>query len=306
MTHEEARELLELAAAEPDGFERLAAGDRPEAAILAGHLAACPSCRAEHDALRRLAAILRTVLPELPAADLRDRTLAAVAALGRPRGAARVAPLGAAGVDARAVRESAATEPAAATLAPAELALEPERGAARGPITLVPQAVGLGWRGRRLRVVGLAAALLVALTAGLVVGMQSREGELRRQDAAAAALEHLAVTSLDVAAAPDAAIVALASSGGRAEGRVLFSAASRRLVVIASGLAPPPADREYRCWVEIGGARIAVGKMAFADDLAYWAGPAAVLAAGSPTRFGISLVPVDATQPGEPVLEGQP
>src|SRR5262245_64619409 len=41
MEHTEARELLELAAVEPDGFERLAAGDTAEAAALAGHLAGC-------------------------------------------------------------------------------------------------------------------------------------------------------------------------------------------------------------------------------------------------------------------------
>ena len=31
---------------------------------------------------------------------------------------------------------------------------------------------------------------------------------------------------------------------------------------------------EYRCWVEIDGARQSVGKMFFSADLAYWVGPA--------------------------------
>lgn len=274
MTHEEALELLELAAAEPDGFERLAAGDRPEAAALAGHLAGCPTCRAEHEALRRLAGVLQTVLSELPADDLRDRTLTAVAELGRPRG-------GGAGTSTGPAPEPGLRRPAAGT-----------PGRAR--------------RRRLLRVAGLAAALLVALGVGLVAGLQSREGDVRGRDLVVGALERLAATSLDVAAAPDAVTVALAAPNGRAEGRVLFSAASRRLVVVASGLEPPPAGREYRCWVEVGGERIAVGRMVFAADLAYWAGPAEALAAGSPTRFGISLVAVDATEPGEPVLEGRP
>lgn len=268
MTHDEALELLELAAAEPGGFERLAAGDRPEAVALAGHLAGCPRCRAEHDALRRLVAILEIVLPELPAEDLRERTLATVAELGRPRGAAAVG--------------------GAAVAAP------------------VTPAAGRDRRRRPLRVAGLAAAILVAVGVGLVVGAQSREGDIRRRDLVVGALERLAVTSLDLAAIPDASTVALAASNGRAEGRVLFSTATRQLVVVATGLEPPPADREYRCWVEVAGARTVVGRMVVADDLAYWAGPAQALAAGPPTRFGISLVTVGATEPGPPVLEGRP
>ena len=276
MTHEEALELLELAAAEPEGFERLAAGDRPEAAALAGHLAGCPSCRAEHDALRRLAVVLRTVLPELPADDLRERTLATVAALGRER-------------PARGAPEPAAVEPAAAA-APA-----------------LPARIPSGRRPGLVRAVGLAAAILLAVGAGFMVGAQTRDGDLRREALVVGALERLAATSLAVAGAPDARTVALAAPDGRAEGRILFSATTRQLVVVASGLAPPPAGREYRCWVEIGGARTAVGRMVFAASLAYWAGPAEVLAPPAvPTGFGISLVATGTTGPGEPVLEGRP
>ena len=47
MDHAEARELLEIAAIEPGGFARLVAGDTPEAAALAGHLAGCADCAAE-------------------------------------------------------------------------------------------------------------------------------------------------------------------------------------------------------------------------------------------------------------------
>jgi len=276
MTHEEALELLELAAAEPEGFERLAAGDRPEAAALAGHLAGCPSCRAEHDALRRLAVVLRTVLPELPADDLRERTLATVAALGRER-------------PARGAPEPAAVEPAAAA-APA-----------------LPARIPSGRRPGLVRAVGLAAAILLAVGAGFMAGAQTRDGDLRREALVVGALERLAATSLAVAGAPDARTVALAAPDGRAEGRILFSATTRQLVVVASGLAPPPAGREYRCWVEIGGTRTAVGRMVFAASLAYWAGPAEVLAPpAAPTGFGISLVEAGTTEPGEPVLEGRP
>ncbi len=86
MEHAEARELLEIAALEPDGFDRLAAGDTAEAAALAGHVAGCSECAAELERLRRASAVIREAVRTAPSADLRDRTLAYVAAVGRPRG----------------------------------------------------------------------------------------------------------------------------------------------------------------------------------------------------------------------------
>src|SRR5437667_1044378 len=88
MTDDEARELLAGAAVEPGGMERLIAGDTPDAAALAGHLAACPECTEEFDRLRRSATVLRAVIATQPPDDLKERTLAFVAAVGRPRGAA--------------------------------------------------------------------------------------------------------------------------------------------------------------------------------------------------------------------------
>ena len=44
MDHDAVREQLELAAVEPDGLERLMAGDTPTAQAVAGHLAGCPAC----------------------------------------------------------------------------------------------------------------------------------------------------------------------------------------------------------------------------------------------------------------------
>src|SRR5688500_15009206 len=87
MEHAEARELLEIAAVEPGGFDRLAAGDTAEAAALAGHVAGCLECAAELERLRRASAVIREAVRTAPSADLRDRTLAYVAAVGRPRGA---------------------------------------------------------------------------------------------------------------------------------------------------------------------------------------------------------------------------
>ena len=44
---------MEIAAAEPDGLDRLMAGDTSEAAAVAGHLAGCEACAGELMRLRR-------------------------------------------------------------------------------------------------------------------------------------------------------------------------------------------------------------------------------------------------------------
>src|ERR687884_384064 len=99
MDHAEAREILELAAVEPDGLARLTAGDTPESAALAGHLAGCPECTQEMARLRRVAGIVRGVVRTTPPPELRDRTLAFVRAVGRDRSAAAgVAPAPAAAI----------------------------------------------------------------------------------------------------------------------------------------------------------------------------------------------------------------
>src|SRR3954463_16550537 len=85
MEHAEAREILEFAAVEPNGLARLMAGDTPEAGLLASHLAGCDDCTAEMARLRREAGILRGVMRTTPPADLKDRTLELVRAVGRDR-----------------------------------------------------------------------------------------------------------------------------------------------------------------------------------------------------------------------------
>src|SRR3954464_14414461 len=85
MDHEETREQLELAAVEPGGLDRLMAGDTPLAQSVAGHLAGCESCTAELGRLRRSSGIIRADLHEMPPADLKSRTLAAIRAEGVQR-----------------------------------------------------------------------------------------------------------------------------------------------------------------------------------------------------------------------------
>ena len=88
MDHNEVREILEDAAIEPGGLERLMAGDTPTASIVAGHLAGCPDCAEELERLRRTVGLIAPAVRAVPPPELRERTLAFVAAVGRPRGGA--------------------------------------------------------------------------------------------------------------------------------------------------------------------------------------------------------------------------
>ena len=106
MDHSEARELLDLAAVEPGGLDRLMAGDTPAAISLAGHLAGCPTCVDEYGRLRQVSAALRDVIATQPPAELRDRTLAFIAAVGRPRGETAAGAIPVPGVDPRPGRRS--------------------------------------------------------------------------------------------------------------------------------------------------------------------------------------------------------
>jgi hypothetical protein len=135
MEHSEVRELLEDAAIEPGGLERLMAGDTPTASIVAGHLAGCADCSEELERLRRSVGLIRPTVQLVPPPELKERTLAYVAALGRPRSSA---------VDA---------DPAGAQVG------APIRSIA----TAAPTPISTRWRpGRRGWLASVAAALIVA------------------------------------------------------------------------------------------------------------------------------------------------
>jgi hypothetical protein len=292
MEHAEALELVELAAVEPDGFDRLFAGDTAEAAALAGHLAGCAECTRELAEARRDAGIIHDAIRTMPSPDLRERTLAYVAAVGRPR----------------------ATAPAAAS----------ELGAGDRSTTGIPRPVFVPRAqdaqqarprtvpGGPLRwIAAIAAVLVVALAASafFVSGqLRDRDSALAAQAREAAALARVATWSLRVGAAPDAQRVQLASTtaGSPATGSVLLSSSSREVVVVAESLAEPAAGTEFACWVEIGGARRRMGQMFFGGGIAYWVGPVPDLPAlPAGTRFGVSLTDGAGQPGGTPVLEGR-
>ncbi len=275
MEHQDVKALLELAAVEPGGFERLQAGDTAEAASVAGHLAGCPSCATEYEELGRSAVVIRYAVRSLPPADLRERTLARVLAEGRIRGAA-AAP-------SSVVRPDAGALPVQVPVpAPAPV---PHR-------RLVP----IPW------VVALAAALVVAVVG--VTGWWWTAGRLGDAEATIASLTRVADDAARIAAVSDSRTVGL--DGTDAAGWLLFSASAGEMAVETAGLPEPGPGQEYRCWVEVDGERTVLGRMWVDGDVAWWAGPASALAdVSAGATFGVSIVDVDGDRPGQPVLLGE-
>jgi len=279
MDHDEALERIEIAALEPDGLERLAAGDTADAAAVAGHLAGCPSCAAELGRIRRTSQLVRVVIREEPDPALRERTLAFVREVGRERGgapaAASTAPVGG---TARAPAPAAGTVPVGA--------LSPRR------------------RPRIAVLAGIAAALVVVGILGYAAGAWTSPAATPAAGEVAV-LGNATATAMRVGADPNSRSVALTPvDGSAASGTLLFSPASGELVVTATGLGAAPAGAEYACWIELNGRRRRLGEMYPAGDLHAWSGVAVGLEsvpAGTP--FGVSLVRAGGGQ-GEPVLTG--
>jgi len=273
MDHQEVRDLLADAAIEPDGLDRLMAGDTPTAALVASHLAGCPDCTDELERLHRSVGIIRPTVHAVPPPELRERTLRHIAAVGRPRGAA-----------------ARPGEPA--TLATPRPALGPVRSG--GPSRLATLA-------------GLAAALVLAVTGTALIVNGGRDTQVRGQAAEIEALGDVARWTVRIDTQPDAQRIRLASTtGASTSGTLVYSPSSKELVVIADDLAPPPAGHEYRCWVDVGGRRAPIGKMFFGGDLAYWVGPVAgVRNLPANAHFGVSLVELASGSVGQPVLEGE-
>ena len=297
MDHDEVREQLELAAVEPGGLERLVAGDTATASAVAAHLAGCEACSAELQRLERSVPLLRDTVRTTPPADLRERTLAFVAARGIPRGATEA---GSAAV-ASAVAAGAGDGPSIVTpfpVRPAEVPAEPTatEATARSARSLLP------W------IATIAAAVVLSVGVTTAVVGNRVDSQIAALDQQVEGLSDVTLATMSITAEPDVARVALASTTGTpAEGSIVFSPGTTQLVVVATGLTPPPSDMEYRCWVVIDGTRQNIGKMFFADDLAYWVGDTPAIAdlpAG--TQFGVSVADVGGPAPNtDPVIVGQ-
>ena len=268
MDHEDVLEQLELAAVERGGLDRLMAGDTAMAAAVVGHLAGCDVCSEELRRLSNAVPLIRDVVSTTPPADLRERTLAYVRAHGRARG-----------------EVPSGETPDAVPAAPA-----PQR---RGIAQVLP------W-------VATATALVALLVAGFTY--VTGRAELERQAAIISGLETLNRATLAITGDPDAARVELLStSGGPTAGTLLFSPSTTELTVVATDLEEPPSGMEWRCWVEVDGERQDVGKMFYADDLAFWVGESPVVSdIPDGTTFGVSLTSTgSASLDADPVLSGE-
>ena len=276
MEHQDVRAALEIAAVEPGGLDRLAAGEEADAAALAGHLAICAGCADELTRLRRADRLIRPAIAMSPPPELRARTLDYVRAVGRERGASGTKP----------------TE----LEAPQVLAI---RGAGLEP----SRAAGTLRRGRRAAwPAAVAAALVIGLAGGLLAAGGRAAPDLSD---AAVALTEVSHESAALLGAPDAARVTLWDSAGAARGSIVVAKSAGRMVAVAVDLPDPGAGREYRCWVEVGGVRTRLGTMWLTGSVAWWNGPAALPAdLGPGARFGVSLVSVGSGGAGDPVLTG--
>ncbi|MDP9482860.1 MAG: hypothetical protein M3P84_06520 [Chloroflexota bacterium] len=287
MDHAEVRELLELATVEPDGLDRLAAGDTPAAAAIAGHLAGCAECAEEARRLSVVGQLVRDAVETAVPPELRSRTLELVRTVGRPRRGVATATVPAATQGRDAAIGSAAAPTGRQQDAPAPQ-VQPGAGHGRRRV--------IGWAA------ALAAVLVVALVGGGLLGLRLVDD----QRAHAAALAALNTATLRVSAEPDALRVILVGAangaGAALTGTLLFSAKTEELVVSAPGLREPPAGQVFACWITLAdGSRARLGTMDFGGGLAYWEGWAEELKdAGPGTTFGITLV--DAT--GRPVQPG--
>jgi hypothetical protein len=267
--HDEIRELMELAAVEPDGLDRLEAGDTPGSAVVVGHLVGCSDCLDEMARLRRAETLLRPILAFEPDPGLRERTLALVRAVGVARDGN---PTTAAPPDGRSapIQQPAADDD---LLAPAD-----GRHA-----------------GVRRRTVGapawaatLAAALVIGLLGGaLVVGNRTPAGG----GDAGVALQAVAGETTTLMAADDVREVVLVDAAGTPAGSVVLSASAGRMLVMATALDEPTNGDEYRCWVQVGDTRTSIGTMRWAAGVAWWTGPVAIPADLPPgVVYGVSSV----------------
>lgn len=153
----------------------------------------------------------------------------------------------------------------------------------------------------------LAAAIALALATTSFLAYQQASQRLADQEHAIADLQAVTSATLEISAQPDVERVSLTAAGTDTSGSLLFSPASTRLVVVATGLQPPLAGQEYRCWVDRAGTRENVGRMFFAGDLAYWVGEVPAISDLKPgTTFGVSLADLQGTLvDGPPVIAGE-
>jgi hypothetical protein len=261
MDHAEVRERLESALLSPGKLHTLESDMTPEGEQLREHLASCAACSSELRALRETGAFLAAAAPDDlgPRPEVRQALLQAI----RETGVARGTP---------STRET--------------------RGTRDAPVRRLSD-----WAVRRpawlaLGAVVVAAVLLVAAAITYNAQRETVERETRELAAVTAATDR-------VLREPDRQTVVLHDRSGRAAGTIVYSRASRELVVVSDALATPAGGERYDCYVERSGSRRNIGWMHFSSGLAYWAGRVESLPdpGGPPANFLV-------TRGSEDVLQG--
>ena len=300
MDHSEARDRLLDLALEP---ARLRAFDRQSDLVapeLRAHLAGCAECRAELESWRATVAALDTAVSTAPtigaapAGSLRNLSVDADAAgvalpqrlRARTLAAARARP-----ALEPAARESAAPEP-----------VDSERN--NSPVAAMAAARRLRGAMNAGTWLAIAAALVVVVAGAALVVDRTQQLDSARTEAAALGT---VTASLDrILQDPDHKVASLTTSTGASAGSVSWSVSQGSVVVLAEALQSPPPGHVYRCWIEQGATRVAVGEMQFSSSIAYWAGSvdswSVAFAPGS--RFGMSLESIGGGTSGTPVLVG--
>lgn len=293
MEHAEVLELIELAALEPGGLERLTAGDTPEAAVVAGHLAGCSSCRMELALIAKSAATAADAIRELPDPALKARTLAFVREVGVDRsGSAPAASLS----------TSTPASTSGSTSAPVSSSTSPAPEVADQPESLPANVTPIAGKSRRTSwwTAASVAAVVVAGVAGFAAG-----GAVNGPVGDPVSAMEATKTTMKIAEQPDVAHFALASTtGDMTGGSVIYSVSIGDISMAATGLKPAPNGATYACWVEVDGQRRKIGVMYVEGSDGTWAGWVDGLEKLGPNPiFGVSLVKAGETT-GTPILRG--
>lgn len=242
MQHAEAHERLADLALEPRSLMALETDESPDAVELRDHIAGCATCTAELKAWHETHA---TVLEAF-----RDPSMHGSGAPAEEQPIAL--PPG--------LRASVARIPADDRAGhPTPIAAAGKRGSGISPIS----RFRLGTRTWG----ALAAALVLAVAgSGAIALDQAHRADSARADAGELAV--LVRNTQVILADPYHKSLPLASTDGSSSGLVAWT--ENDAVVLATHLATPPAGQVYRCWVEQGGTRTAVGEMSFRDGVGYW------------------------------------
>lgn len=273
MDHAEAHEYIADLALEPGRLAALSSSTEASDRALLAHVPVCRRCASELAAWQSMRLGMSDALGEIRPDEL--RRIAAPASLRRE------------------VLDSVHSQ-TRSRLRPTWRLPRPTRRLPR-PTWRLPRL------STRLAVVALAVILVAAGT--MVIADQA--ARLSAADASRQALANALQTATEVLADPGHEVIALAAPDGTASGTVAWT--RRDLVVLATGLTPPPDGHVYRCWVVAANYRTPVGRMDFVDGQAFWVGALdnwASVDLGTADSFQVTLESAQAASSGQVVLEG--